>query len=128
MTKTLDDIKQEAVSAFLVEERHNDTQEDRIRRVTIQDTIDYLQAKGFLMVWNTDIDSAPRDGTEILIATELKWDMNNKYIHQQDSRIGNGFYISNSWYVEGRWQNRADQFISKPTAWMNLPTAPKEKE
>lgn len=67
MTKTLDDIKQEAVSAFLVEERPNDTQEDRIRRVTIQDTIDYLQAQGLLMVWNTDMDSAPRDGTDIIV-------------------------------------------------------------
>ena len=69
MTKTLEDIKREAVSAFLVEERPNDTQEDRIRRVTIQDTIDYLQAQGLLMVWQP-IETAPQKEGEVFICRD----------------------------------------------------------
>ena len=109
MTKTLDDIKREAVSAFLVEERHNDTQEDRIRRVTIQDTIDYLQAQGLLMVWNTDMDSAPRDWTEFLAYCP--------------SAVKRKYHICHFWHSGSdtyRWEDSRCHRI-EPTAWMPLP-------
>ena len=92
---------------------------------SILGVLQILHSRGYLGgVWQP-IETAPKDGTEILTATPLNWDMSKKYIHQQDARIGNGFHISNNWYAEGRWQNRIDQFTSKPIAWMSLPVAPK---
>jgi hypothetical protein len=34
------------------------------------DAIDYLHAKGLLMVWNEDMGAAPRDGTTLLLWNE----------------------------------------------------------
>jgi hypothetical protein len=75
-----------------------------------------------------DISAAPKDGTEILLSTPLFWDMDRKYTHQQDARIGNGCYLMAGWYIEGRWQSRADQYVACPTHWMPLPKPPQERK
>ena len=69
------------------------------------------------------IETAPRDGTEILLKIPLQWE-------EPQGRIGSGDYVSAYWYDESSefWVNRLDNWISlyRPTHWMPLPKPPDE--
>lgn len=76
------------------------------------DCLDYLHSQGLLMVWNTDMDSAPRDGTSILTLSD--WG------------------VCEAWWNGYVWitavQTGSDEYAPLcciPTAWMPLPPAPK---
>lgn len=89
--KTLEDIKREAWQCLV--------NADSVGKNTVDLIIDHLHSQGLLMVWNTDMDSAPRDGTDFL-ATD-------------------GFFTKVCAYDRGDllgWPH-----VVKPTAWMPLP-------
>lgn len=66
------------------------------------------------------IETAPRDGTEILILIPLVW-KNNEPV------IGNYIFTSNS--VGFVWQNRNGYWVHEhsPTHWMPMPSLPTVK-
>ncbi len=67
------------------------------------------------------IETAPIDGTEILLKIPLQWE-------EPQGRIGSGDYVSAYWYDESSdfWMNRLGNCISlyRPTHWMPLPKPP----
>lgn len=76
------------------------------------------------MKWQK-IKSAPKDGTEIQLATMLKW--TKLSLDKNEPRIGTGFYNAGAfWWDESSyvWRNRLGQFIVTPTHWMPLPEPP----
>lgn len=74
------------------------------------------------MSWQP-IETAPKDGTEILIAIPLKWE------HKQ-KRIGTGIYVQAVWFDDDVWRNRIGQWVrdTTPTHWMPLPNHPDQKD
>jgi hypothetical protein len=76
------------------------------------------------------IETAPKDGTEILIRVPLDWSEGGR--EKDEPRIGSGFHVESCWYVVGKniWKNRLAGFISgdRPTHWMPYkePKPPKE--
>lgn len=80
--------------------------------------------------WNTNMDDAPRDGTEIGIGVFLDWSQASK--EPDEPRVGNGFYDCGAyWYEQGTdvWRNRLGKFISATSvfSWRHLPAAPAER-
>ena len=69
------------------------------------------------------IETAPKDGTEILLKIPQLWE-------EPQGRIGSGDYFSACWYDESSefWVNRLGGWISlyRPTHWMPLPKSPSE--
>lgn len=67
------------------------------------------------------IETAPRDGTEILLKIPLQWE-------EPQGRIGSGDYVSAYWFDKSIWRNRLDHWIPlyRPTHWMPLPKSPSE--
>lgn len=97
MTKTINDIKREV---FMNAEAGVD-----ISPEAASYAVDYLHAKGLLMVWR-DMDSAPRDGTWLLAY--------------------DGFWCVVCWSEEAHCWEADGYFMDsgfKPTAWMPLPRA-----
>lgn len=74
--------------------------------------------------WQT-IDSAPRDGTEIIICSPLNWANDAREI--DDPNVGAGNYIGAFRFVKGVWKNRLSHWLNedRPTHWMPLPEPPK---
>ncbi len=69
------------------------------------------------------IESAPKDGTEILLLKEIQWTFGDT----KDSRIGKGNWIGAYWFEEKTeiWRSRCDTWLDDPTHWMPLPDGPK---
>ena len=69
------------------------------------------------------IETAPRDGTEILLKVPLLWE-------EPQGRIGSGDYVSAYWYDESSeyWRDRLGQWVllDRPTHWLPLPKPPAE--
>lgn len=104
--KTLDDIKIECLSRYKL---GTSPQLNQFTEDVICSTIDHLHAKGLLMVWNTDMDSAPRDGTEFLAYCP--------------SAVKRKYHICHFWHSDGdayRWEDSRCHRI-EPIAWMPLP-------
>ena len=102
MTKTLEDIKREVIDHLA------ETREWAISYSDVHDAIDHLHSQGLLMVWNTDMDSAPRDGTSILTLSdwgvcEAWW---NGYVWIAAVQTGSDEY---------------EPLCCIPTTWMLLP-------
>lgn len=105
--KTLDDLKRE-------EKDPNAPIEEMLRNEGWNDCIDHLHSQGLLMVWNTDMESAPRDGTSFLLYKKNNTDKN--------------YTVVQASYYEGRLYPDSkediidwDDGILYPTAWMPLP-------
>lgn len=99
--KNLDDIKREAWQVLV--------DADNVGPNAIDLIIDHLHAKGLLMVWNTDMDSAPRDGTEFLAYCP--------------HAVKRKYHVCHLWYYRGdvyRWEDSRCHRV-EPTAWMPLP-------
>lgn len=77
------------------------------------------------MQWQP-IETAPKDGTEIILGVKLRW--NKLALDTLESRIGTGFYCAGAfWYLPEKsiWRNRIGQHTLQPTHWMPLPKQPK---
>lgn len=75
--------------------------------------------------WRTDMENAPRDGTEICLGVVLDW--HNDAKDGRDPRVGNGFYVLGGyWFDEDakRWRNRIGMHVETPDAWKPLYTPP----
>lgn len=110
MTKTLDDIKREVYEHY--DALHITPEKMRAGCMSmIMDAIDHLHSQGLMMVWNTDMDSAPRDE---LILVKAHYDG----VHYFTAYRGkdNMFYQPRQIY-----DNLPDMYIIEPTAWMPLP-------
>ena len=70
------------------------------------------------------IETAPKDGTEILLLKEIRWVNGDS----KDGRIGNGYWIAPYWFEQKTeiWRSRIDTWIDAPTHWMPLPEPPKK--
>lgn len=78
------------------------------------------------MEWKT-IESAPKDGTEILLGVNLKW--NKISLDKKEPRIGSGFFCAGAYWFDAKsnvWRNRIANFVTAPKAWMPIPAEPKE--
>ena len=82
------------------------------------------QSKSVRVDWALEawlpIDTAPKDGTEILLLLPVCWNINDC----QDMRIGRGYHIEAAWYVPEKrvWLNRLGNWAKAetPTHWMPL--------
>lgn len=78
------------------------------------------------------IETAPKDGTEILVRIPLNWAEKN----QEDARVGRGYFVQAMWFVFGfgsrrnLWLNRLDNWVMEttPTHWIPLPSPPQENK
>ena len=72
------------------------------------------------------IETAPKDGSEILLLIPLTWGVGSP----EDSRIGTGTIVgSYFWWKEKLvWRNRTANFLNyeTPTHWQPLPEMPNE--
>jgi len=78
------------------------------------------------MKWQP-IETAPKDGTEIILGIKLRW--NKLSLDKHECRIGTGFYCAGAyWYKNDAkiWRNRVGQNTLNPTHWMPLPQKPKD--
>ena len=77
------------------------------------------------MKWQP-IETAPKDGTEILLLIPLDWQSSTII----EPRIGKGRYVATGWFTCEGWLNRLGQWVNEetPTHWMPLPEPPKGKE
>lgn len=76
------------------------------------------------MKWQP-IETAPKDGTEIILGIKLRW--NKRSLDKHECRIGTGFYCAGAyWYKNDAkiWRNRVGQHTLNPTHWMPLPDFP----
>lgn len=83
-----------------------------------------LKQKRYLQENWQPIETAPRDGTEILIAAEINW--THEYMqYNDDKRIGKGYWVTSVWWDRRKqmWTNRLDNFIKDESVkfWMPLP-------
>lgn len=77
-------------------------------------------SQGLLMVWNTDMDSAPKDGTPILVMCE-------KVCPEVCIPYNTTYPVSVSFEYDAWYVNNTDFYAVEainPTAWMPLPAAP----
>lgn len=100
MTKTLDDIKSEVCNRLAEQYRLNGDLSENGKGYVL-DVIDHLHSQGLLMVWNTDMDSAPKHQ---YILTRMKHGIIEG---RWDGEIAYGYY-----WRDIEWC---------PTAWMPLP-------
>lgn len=115
--KTLEDIKREAHESLLQYRHYADSVD--FSRSVVEKTIDHLHTKGLLMVWR-DMDSAPRDGTEILVYGIFTGEVSGR---QKENSFGVA-----SWYFGNGWlASNTDHYAGSydAIAWMPLPAAPK---
>lgn len=105
--------------------RCNGVCEDAVDRVHAA-----LSAAGFRKAgWNTDMESAPRDGTPILVWSE-HWMPTNVAVTWWVLGLltGRKSQHSNAPLVEDGWTNgRGSKLDFVPTAWMPLPQPPEGK-
>jgi len=117
--KTLDNIKREATKYVFEQNVPSCGRSDFA--IYLHQYIDHLHSQGLLMVWNTDMDSAPRDGTPILAICEK--------VEPEISKPYTPNYPVNVSFEYGNWcVNDTVYYCSEvinPTAWMPLPPAPK---
>lgn len=114
----IEQIKRE-VDQYMTEYRHYRDNRDMARSV-VNKTIDRLHSQGLLMVWNTDMDSAPKDGTPILVMCE-------KVCPEVCIPYNTTYPVSVSFEYDAWYVNNTDFYAVEainPTAWMPLPAAP----
>lgn len=102
---TIEDIKREAIEAFGTID-YPYRADAIIEEVIIRNVINYLHTQGLLMAWNTDMDSAPRDGTRVLL---------------MKGGVNEGMHTA--FFLNGVWSCGNRQYFNAPTAWMPLPRA-----
>lgn len=71
------------------------------------------------------IETAPKDGSEILLCVPLSWGS----FDREDLRIGSGNYIVAAWWDNNNWKTRLDHRMKPNPAifWMPLPQPPEEE-
>ena len=75
------------------------------------------------MEWQT-IETAPRDGTEILLLAPLEWSQQARDNEEQRIGLGNWIFAGWWWAEKKTWRNRLASWTNAPTHWLPLPPAP----
>lgn len=71
------------------------------------------------------IESAPKDGTEVVLGIPLKW--GKASLDKKDDRVGTGFYNAGAYWWDSKhyvWRNRIANITTQPTHWMPCPELP----
>lgn len=79
------------------------------------------------MTWQP-IETAPKDGTEIILGIPLKW--GKMSLDKKDDRVGTGFYNAGAYWYDKKhfvWRNRVANITTSPTHWQPLPPPPKHE-
>lgn len=87
-------------------------------------SIAQLRAQQSAQGWQT-IDTAPRDGTEVRLASTLNWGEFSR--DPLEPKVGSGFCDMGAfWYVTDadRWRSRIGFYVQNPTHWMPLSQLP----
>ena len=99
------------------EERNGGWTDREIKAAAFKDACDSAEVE-----WQP-IETAPKDGTEILLTIPLRWRV-------PQGCIGSGGYVSAYFFDKsiGFWRSRSNHWISPdmPTNWMPLPKPPTE--
>lgn len=110
--KTLDDIKLDTLNSLSLLATST-------KGEAVLDAIDHLHAQGLLMVWNTDMDSAPKD--DFIIVKGGTWNSESTGLESYDIPFKGSAVVEWNKY-DKQWRGcDCINFVYKPTAWMPIP-------
>lgn len=84
-----------------------------------------LAAEGYSILpgWNADIDQAPKDGTEVMIAYVVRDSVDGDYLNVT-SAIWTAFRDSDGNQMAGTWLDRDGYVYPTATHWQPVPGSP----